>query len=240
MSKFFPRDIRNHSGKKYLRTIKSAVTSQTIEIDVYSVIWAFAVDPVVAHAVKKLLCAGQRGKGDQLQDWKEARDCLTRVIDHNQEEVRDDTEPKEEPKLVGDPGEAEDRSKTPHWESFPYIDKGNIVGFGVRWSRTDKEGKWLHVGHYYTGENGLEPSLGWCEIAADAHAKRLNNKAKCPWEYPGWGIDEEPDLVPDTVGLRQFICTACKLRYKARSLAKFCPQCGSDSTIIETTPNDGA
>ena len=67
----------NPSGSKYLRSI------QTVDsrVDVYAVIEAFAVTcPARQHAVKKLLCAGIRGKGGEAQDLAEARDAVDRAI----------------------------------------------------------------------------------------------------------------------------------------------------------------
>lgn len=50
-------------------------------VDVYCVLEAFGVTcPAVQHAVKKLLCAGIRGKGDRGQDLAEARDAIERAI----------------------------------------------------------------------------------------------------------------------------------------------------------------
>lgn len=75
-------DIRQHSGSKYIRKIYSCTDhTEWVEVDVYSVLEAFG-DPVepIAHAVKKLLCAGIRGKGSAVQDLKEARDAITRAI----------------------------------------------------------------------------------------------------------------------------------------------------------------
>ena len=67
-----------HSGAKYLRQI------HLIEgrADVYAVLDAFAVTcPARQHAIKKLLCAGLRGKGDELQDLREARDAVDRAVE---------------------------------------------------------------------------------------------------------------------------------------------------------------
>lgn len=48
-------------------------------IDVYRVCQLFDVtDPCLAHAIKKLLCAGQRGAKTEAQDVQEAIDALTR------------------------------------------------------------------------------------------------------------------------------------------------------------------
>jgi len=68
-----------HSGKKYLRKI--GTVHNTGKSDVYNVIDAFNVKcPAVGHALKKLLCAGIRGKGNTLQDLSEARDAISRAI----------------------------------------------------------------------------------------------------------------------------------------------------------------
>lgn len=76
--------ITEHSGKKYLRKIRSALRDDntTIQVDVYAVCAAFGVtDAPLAHAIKKLLCAGTRGKGDKIQDLSEAIDAISRAID---------------------------------------------------------------------------------------------------------------------------------------------------------------
>ena len=76
-------DIRKHSGNKYLRTIRTALPDNPthITVDVYCVLECYEVTcPAVAHAVKKLLCAGLRDKGDRLKDLREARDAITRAI----------------------------------------------------------------------------------------------------------------------------------------------------------------
>lgn len=74
--------IKNHSGNKYIRTIRSCVDDQFAQVDVYAVLEAFGVTcPAVQHALKKLLCAGIRGKGDHIQDLTEARDSVTRAIE---------------------------------------------------------------------------------------------------------------------------------------------------------------
>lgn len=81
-------DIRSHSGSKYIRRIYSCTdNTASVEVDVYSVLEAFG-DPIepVAHAVKKLLCAGIRGKGSAVQDLKEARDAITRAIQRMERE----------------------------------------------------------------------------------------------------------------------------------------------------------
>ena len=67
-----------HSGSKYLRTIQT----KGGKADVYAVLDAFGVTcPARQHAIKKLLCSGVRGKGDTLQDLREARDAVERSIE---------------------------------------------------------------------------------------------------------------------------------------------------------------
>jgi len=80
------------SDNKYLRRIYDARggVAQPIDThaDVYSVLEAFAVTcPARQHAIKKLLCAGIRGKGDVLQDLKEAAEAVGRAVD--MQEIRD-------------------------------------------------------------------------------------------------------------------------------------------------------
>ena len=71
-----------HSGSKYHRWIVSACGCSREKVDVYSVLEAFDVRcPARQHAIKKLLCAGQRGKGDVVQDLIEARDGVSRAVD---------------------------------------------------------------------------------------------------------------------------------------------------------------
>jgi hypothetical protein len=51
-------------------------------VDVYRVLELFNVtDPCLQHAVKKLLCAGDRGAKDMEQDVQEAMDTLERYQD---------------------------------------------------------------------------------------------------------------------------------------------------------------
>jgi len=71
-------DPVTHSGSKYLHDVQLVGG----KIDVYAVLVAFGVScPARQHAIKKLLCAGLRGKGDELQDLVEARDAVSRAID---------------------------------------------------------------------------------------------------------------------------------------------------------------
>jgi hypothetical protein len=74
-------DNVNHSGSKYLRDVQLVGG----KIDVYAVLVAFDVRcPARQHAIKKLLCAGLRGKGDELQDLRESIDAVRRAIEIKQ------------------------------------------------------------------------------------------------------------------------------------------------------------
>lgn len=58
-------------------------------VDVYRVLVLFGVtDPCIQHAVKKLLCAGQRGVKDSRKDIREAVDTLERCLDMRVEDIR--------------------------------------------------------------------------------------------------------------------------------------------------------
>lgn len=68
----------NTSGSKYLRKVIGMIDDQ---IDVYAVLKTFnVISPARQHAIKKLLCSGLRGKGDELSDLREARDAIDRDI----------------------------------------------------------------------------------------------------------------------------------------------------------------
>ena len=70
----------NKSGSKYLRDVPCLIRHK--RVDVYAVLDAFNVTcPARQHAIKKLLCAGLRGKGDVKQDLFEASDAVTRAIE---------------------------------------------------------------------------------------------------------------------------------------------------------------
>ena len=75
------------SGNKYHRKLLG-VCGDEVTVDVYRVISAFNVSsPPIQHALKKLLCAGIRGKGDEVQDLKEAGDAITaRLLEIEQAE----------------------------------------------------------------------------------------------------------------------------------------------------------
>lgn len=51
-------------------------------VDVYRVLDLFGVsNPCLQHAIKKLLCAGNRGVKDELKDVQEAIASLTRYLE---------------------------------------------------------------------------------------------------------------------------------------------------------------
>jgi len=52
-----------------------------VTIDVYDILMAYEVtNPAIAHAIKKLLCAGDRGAKGRLQDLIEAQASISRGI----------------------------------------------------------------------------------------------------------------------------------------------------------------
>lgn len=94
------KTIKEHEGQKYLRTIYSVPggfsTKQggisSIEIDVYCVLKAYnVVCPAIGHAVKKLLCAGQRGKGSRKDDLIGVIAAINRAIELNEIEALGET-----------------------------------------------------------------------------------------------------------------------------------------------------
>lgn len=85
-------NILNHEGRKYLRVItcsnglpiqgEDVGAYPGLVVDVYDVIEAFGITcPARVHAVKKLLCAGSRGKGDTLEDLKGVLAAVHRAIE---------------------------------------------------------------------------------------------------------------------------------------------------------------
>jgi len=56
-------------------------------IDVYRVLDLFGVsNPCLQHAIKKLLCAGQRGAKDERRDVEEAVSSLVRYLEMQTED----------------------------------------------------------------------------------------------------------------------------------------------------------
>lgn len=68
--------IYKRSHNKYKRKVPS------LNIDVYDILKVFnVVNPATQHAIKKLLCAGDRGYKDKVQDLKEALASIERAIE---------------------------------------------------------------------------------------------------------------------------------------------------------------
>lgn len=75
-------NIKEHEGKKYLRVIVDPTNGGISYTDVYAVIDAFGVTcPASAHAIKKLLAPGQRGKGERLDDLVGAQAAINRAVE---------------------------------------------------------------------------------------------------------------------------------------------------------------
>jgi hypothetical protein len=73
---------KKSSGDKYLRIIRNRQGKELGEVDVYCALRAFGVnEPALAHAAKKILCAGIRGKGDERQDLEESIDAIQAALD---------------------------------------------------------------------------------------------------------------------------------------------------------------
>jgi hypothetical protein len=70
---------------KYLKPIKGKLVPEDdnmLFIDVYDVLKAFdVVCPAMQHAIKKMLCSGQRGVKDSIRDKREAIDSINRSIE---------------------------------------------------------------------------------------------------------------------------------------------------------------
>jgi hypothetical protein len=70
---------------KYPHYFKSVSHLETV--DVYRVLTLFKVtEPCIQHAIKKLLCAGDRGDKSMIKDITEARDSLNRHLEMLQED----------------------------------------------------------------------------------------------------------------------------------------------------------
>lgn len=75
----------SHSGNKYKRIIPKDKNGYS---DIYDVLYAYGVKSQPrGHAIKKLMCAGARGKGDELQDINEACDAIKRDLDQINREM---------------------------------------------------------------------------------------------------------------------------------------------------------
>ena len=67
---------------KYLKPINGKLEGEQLYVDVYDVLVAFNVTcPAMQHAIKKMLCSGQRGVKDSVRDKREAIDSINRSIE---------------------------------------------------------------------------------------------------------------------------------------------------------------
>ena len=58
------------------------------KIDIYRILDLYEVKaPAIQHAIKKLLCAGQRGNKDEYQDIVEAAKSIDRWLDMRREDA---------------------------------------------------------------------------------------------------------------------------------------------------------
>ena len=70
----------SNSDNKYPHYFKDVAHLETV--DVYRVLSLFKVtEPCIQHAIKKLLCAGDRGDKSDIKDITEARDSLNRHLE---------------------------------------------------------------------------------------------------------------------------------------------------------------
>lgn len=70
---------------KYFKQIKGKIIPEDqsmLYVDVYDVLKAFdVVCPAMQHAIKKMLCSGQRGVKDSVRDKREAIESINRSIE---------------------------------------------------------------------------------------------------------------------------------------------------------------
>lgn len=72
--------MSNKYTKQISESLYSPVDRKPIDCDVYDVLEAFGVTcPAIQHAVKKLLCTGQRGHKDRMTDLHEAEVSIRRA-----------------------------------------------------------------------------------------------------------------------------------------------------------------
>lgn len=120
--------IAKHGGSKYIRQINEASPQpKGVLVDVYQVIEAFDVAcPATQHAIKKLLCAGLRGKATRLQDLIDARDAIFRAIEmqHLREAAR-----------------TPQRHNNGHWEIHHDKDDDDKGAYHVQWSELKESGE---------------------------------------------------------------------------------------------------
>lgn len=72
--------MTNASGRKYFRRIP---TNAAGESDIHAICDAWDTPHGLAHAVKKILCAGMRGGKSREQDLREAIHAIERELEFN-------------------------------------------------------------------------------------------------------------------------------------------------------------
>lgn len=77
--------MTNIVESKYPHYIKDV--GHLAKVDIYRMLRLYQVaDPCLQHAIKKLVCAGNRGYKDQEKDVREAIDTLNRFLEMNAED----------------------------------------------------------------------------------------------------------------------------------------------------------
>ena len=77
-----PHYTEHQSHDHYFKDVQTLKS-----VDVYRVLVLFGVtDPCLQHAIKKLLCAGNRGVKDELKDVQEAIASLLRYLEMQTED----------------------------------------------------------------------------------------------------------------------------------------------------------
>ena len=67
-------------GDKYVRTI-FGMCGKSVQVDVYRVLDAYpSGDAALDHAIKKMLCAGQRGHKDKITDYENAIESMQKAL----------------------------------------------------------------------------------------------------------------------------------------------------------------
>lgn len=170
------------SGKKYLRSIRAADSDAQINIDVYSVLVAFGVScPAIQHTIKKLLCAGQRGKGDRQQDIQESIDALQRALQLIPEErIQQDIDFKDVPFLTGDGVQGQSLTGVivpsgGQWEVNGIFQGGSMIGYCVQWSKSELNGERTVINRYICSAT---QSMEICRAKALEEAEQRNKSNK--------------------------------------------------------------
>ena len=81
-----PHYTEHQSHDHYFKDVQTLKS-----VDVYRVLVLFGVtNPCLQHAIKKLLCAGNRGVKDELKDVQEAIASLLRYLEMQTEDEKND------------------------------------------------------------------------------------------------------------------------------------------------------